>query len=205
MRIALRKLRSSDMTSIKKVGLALVAVFAVSAISVSSASAQLFLAHPNPGNTFPLLILALAQGVQRFTTSAGTIECKHLTGHGIAEVLRSLHQLVTVSYSGCTAFGLAATVNTIKYLFSAHGLVSLENTATITAIGCVVTVPSAKNQNLHSILYLNTGNDILIHSDVNGITSFGTGATCTYAEESAGFYRGLALVFAHGGSVHWDP
>jgi hypothetical protein len=204
-RIALRKLRSSEMTSMKKVGLALLAVCAVSAISVSSASASLFLAHPNSG-TFPLLILALAQGSQLFhVPAAGNVECNHFKGHGVAEALRTLQQLLTFSYSGCTAFGLTATVNTLKYLFSADGLASLENTVEIKALGCTITIASSKNQNLEKLLYLNTGNDILIHSDLNGITSFGTGVSCAYAEESGGTFRGLALGFADGGSVHWDP
>ena len=185
-------IKGAAMTRVKRTGLTLFAVFAASAIPVSSASATTFLAHPNSG-TFPLLVLGLTQGPQVFSTAAGTIECKHFGGHGLAEALETLQSLTAVSVTGCTAFGLAAKITTGKFLFNAHGLISLENTITITTTGCTVTIPSSKNQNLEKVLYLNIGNDILIHSDVNGITSSGTGAACTYAEESKGTYRGLGL------------
>jgi hypothetical protein len=188
------------MRNIRQLGLALVTVCAFCAMAVSSASASLFLAHP------PGLLLAKALLTQVFHTHAGNVECTALKGHGEATSLRALTQELTISYTGCTAFGLAAKITTVKYLFSAdNGLVTLLNTVLITATGCTVTVPSNKNTSLQTLKYLNNGNDIIVDPEVTGIDSVGVGASCAYAEEAIGTYKGSSLVALEGpGTVRWD-
>jgi hypothetical protein len=192
------------MSSIKRFRLLLLAVCAISALATSSASASVFLAHP-PGGVFPVLLLALQTGNQTFTVSSGTVTCTGLKGHGIATTLSTLTQDLTIAYTGCTAFGLAAKVSPVSYRFRAdNGLVTLLNTVSITAVACTVTVPSTKNQSLQTVKYLNVGREIILHSEVKGITSSGTGAACTFAEESAGKYTGSSLLIGDGAAVRWD-
>jgi hypothetical protein len=190
------------MRIVKRMGPVLVAVCAFCAFAVSSASASLFLAHP-PG----LLLAKLVQTQVFHVGPAGNVECTGLAGHGIAATLAALTQEITVSYTSCRAFGLAAKITTVKYLFSAdNGLVQLLNTVSITATGCTVTVLSDKNQSLQTVKYLNIGREIIVDPEVVGIRSSGTGAACTYSEVGGGTYVGQSLVIADTpGVVRWDP
>jgi hypothetical protein len=147
-----------------------------------------------------------ALATQVFKTSAGNVECTalHLTS-GTVETTKAMHQIVTVQYTGCTAFGSSATVSPAKYLFSADNRVNLLATITIKATACLATVPSAKNQNLETIKYSNTNKEIIIEPNVGGITSSGEGTACNYAEESKGTYTGNSLVaLESGGTLEWE-
>jgi len=187
------------MKRIKFVGLALVAVCAISVVAAAGASAHNFTASEVGALTGKSL------QTQRFHTSAGNVECTALKATGTS-ALKSLTQEASVSYTGCTAFGLAAKVSTVKYLFNADGTASVLNTVTITATACTVTVPSSKNQNLGLLKYKTVGKLVELEPTVKGITSTGTGAACTYAEESNGTYGGNSNVgLANGtGSVGWE-
>jgi hypothetical protein len=185
------------MRRIKYVGLALVAVFAMSV--VASASAHEFEASA-PGN-----LTSKVLQTQTFHTAAGNVECSalHLTGGSVTQ-LKTGKQEATVQYTGCKAFGLAATISPALYLFDAEGSVKVLKTITITAVGCTVTVPSAKNTSLTTIVYKNaSGGQITLEPSVKNITSSGTGSACTYAEESLGTYTGTSDVGLVGGTLTW--
>jgi hypothetical protein len=195
------------MRIVKYIGLTLVAVYAFSAMAASSASAAepLFLAHP-----FGQLLLASAgSSIQKLKTSAGTIECsalKLLPPFDTTPALRFLSILVVVDYENCKAFGLAAKIHPVHYHILANGLVVLVNTVLVLALACTVTIPANKNQSLNTVKFENTpaNKGVLLLVEVTKVTSSGTGAACTYAEESAGVAEGTIHITTHGGTIKWD-
>jgi hypothetical protein len=198
------------MRFVKPLGLVLVVACAVCAIAASSASASpTFLAHLWTN----ILLLAEAKSTQRFfTPGAGlTVTCTKvkLSPPDTPPALQALSILVTVNYTGCEVIGLAATVHPVRYRIDANGLVTLENNVLILALGCNITIPAAKNQSLTTVLFHNLPDwSILLLSHVTGITSSGTGVSCTYAEESNGTYTGNVRVFPDGppnSTLRWDP
>ena len=100
---------------------------------------------------------------------------------------------------------LAATLSPGKYELNAEGSASLLNTVTAKALACLVTFPSAKNKNLGTVKYVQTGKEIELLQGLSGITSLGVGAACSYAEESKGLFTDVSLLsLASGvGSVEW--
>src|SRR6266566_6121728 len=170
------------MTRIKIIGLALAAVFALSAATAASASA----AHFEASESSNLLakVVTGASGEQVFTTKAGKVVCKALkvkAGKSTAGKVET--QLATISYENCTAFGLTATISEAEYLFHAGttpgtGTVDVEKAITIKAAGCEVKVPAQKG--LGKITYKNVGGkEVELVPNVTGITSSGTGFACT--------------------------
>jgi hypothetical protein len=189
------------MQRIKLLGLTLVAALALSVVSVSSASASSFLAHPT-GN-----IVGTQTNTQLFNVNAGTVECTTAAIAGTVTVLKSLHQLVHVTYSGCKAFGTAVTISTALYLFSADLKVSVQNDIIITSKtgSCWLLVGPTGNQNLNSVHYANEGADLKVNAKVTSITYTSTGGICG-AGGANGTYNGEARVSSAvaGGSVRWD-
>jgi len=185
------------MKRIKYVGLALVVVCALSAAAVASAGAHDFSASAVAA------LKGTAKQTQVFTTAAGKVECSTLSVTSGTTALLALTQSATVQYSGCKAFGLAATVSPAQYVFSAdNGLVRIASSITIKATACLVTVPG--NQDLTTVAYKNSGAEIVLEPNVTGITSEGSGAACTYAKESKGTYTGNSSVSIAGGTLKWN-
>ncbi len=144
-------------------------------------------------------------GTARFRSASGVVECKSeqlILGDA---PLASKTLLMTVEYSGCKAFGLSATLSPARYELNADGTASLVHTTTAKAIGCLVTFPSSKNQNLGTVKYSQRGKEIVEEENLAAITSLGEGASCSYAEESKGTFLDTALLgLASGvGSVEW--
>jgi hypothetical protein len=102
-RISTRE-RNTMHRKLKTLGLALVAVLAMSAVVASAASAANFTATKYP-TTFTA---ESAKGNDTFKTEAGTVECKaHFSGTLSAA---SEKVLVIPKYTECVAFGLTAEV-----------------------------------------------------------------------------------------------
>ena len=207
------------MQRVKTLGLALVAVLALSGLAVSSASASLFLAHPTSGS-FPALILDIninSKGEvskHKFTTEAGkVVECTSAKSHGIAEFLRALTQKETVIYSECTAFGfVVSSVSPAEYEFSADLKVTQLNTVIITVKSitpCSVTVSPAGNANLDGVHYGSDPADpsrLIINALVKGITAFIKGSECgKVGTTKTAEYVGQSLAWLeNGGKLGWD-
>jgi hypothetical protein len=174
-------------------------VFLAFTIPAASASAHLFLASTTGKLTVKLLTNPT------FTSIAGTVQClgaRFVSGE--VKTLKALALTSTIEFEKCTAFGLAAKLSLVNVKSTAEGSVSLLKTVTATATGCTVTFPSSKNQNLWTIKFKNTNKQIEKTASVSHITSSGTGATCTYAEESSGVFTGNALVGLLGGTIDWQ-
>jgi len=163
------------------------------------AGAHEFIASTTGKTTIKLLTTSVV------TVNGGkTIECTgaSLIG-GAVKTTKSLSITSTTQFEKCKAFGLAATVSLVKATSTADGSVSLLQTVTVTATGCTATFPSAKNQGLSTITYRNTNKEIEKLASIKNITSSGTGASCTYAEESSGTFKGDALVGLVSGTLEW--
>jgi hypothetical protein len=184
------------MKHIKPIGLALVVMTAIFALSATSAGASTFLATVTGELTGKLVSL------QKFQTKAGSIECTGLTVDGLESTLKTDTLKPRFQLSVCLAFALHATISPIKWLFHAHGEVSLEGRVTIKATGCEVTIPA--NQNLGTVKYKNVGGEIEIEPTITGLTSEGVGAACTYAQESKGTFTGNSRIRLIGGTLAWD-
>jgi len=188
---------------IKRLGVALLAVFALSAIAVSSASASpLFLSHPTG------LLLATADNLQKFTTPAGTVECKtvRLIPPDTTPALRFLSILVGIQYLECNipALGVEATIHPFRYLITSHGLASIDSPAVILAPFCTITVPVAQNKGLEKLTFDNNNGGVLLLALVKGITSIGEGLACNYGEDKTGTYEGNIHIKVEGGVLRWD-
>lgn len=177
------------------VSLAFVAMSAAGFITAASAEAGLFVV------TATTQILKKAHEPQKLTTHAGTVECTTDTGTGTMVALHALTLRLTDTFSGCKAFGLAATVSPAEFEFSADGTIRVLKTITIKAIQCLVTVSSAKNTSLSTIKYTNVTSGVIVQPEITGITSSGTGAACEYAEESKGTYLGRQLLATDAGAA----
>lgn len=121
--------------NLKALGLALVAVFALTAVGASAASAAEF--HSEATET----VLTGSQiGTDVFETNGGTVECSEATYVGEQSGTTTTTATVTPTYSGCTAFGFGgASVNTngCEYEFHSNGTVDIQSCNT--AAGVIVT------------------------------------------------------------------
>jgi hypothetical protein len=152
----------------KVLGLAMFAVLAVSAVSVSAAQATEFTASGYPTS----FTAASEVGNDDFKTEAGSVECKgHFTGSssGPSETMT-----VNAEYTGCRAFGfLSASVNMngCDYVFHTNGEVDLEcsgsNKIVITASTCEVQIGTQTG--LKSVALANGAGDITAKANVGGI------------------------------------
>jgi hypothetical protein len=206
------------MQRLKVLGLALVAVFAMSA--VASASAHEFVASKTGS------LAGKALNVHKFKTNAGTVECTTATPKGSVAALKTETQEVEVEYSGCTftVFGTkkATVTPNPKYLFSANEWVSVLNPSTtpivieVEGTGCNIKVSgsSTSNHELKEVKYVTKEvereiegkkvkvKDLEVKSKVSGITYTTTNGLCGSGGTN-GTYEGNEEVELVGGSIEW--
>ena len=128
--------------NLKTLGLAIVAVLALSAVVASAAGASEFTAGSYPATA----TASSAKGNDDFNTEAGSVQCKaHFHVGSLAAASESV--TVTPTYSECQAFGfLSATVhmNGCDYVFYTNEKVDLacpkEKSVVITAATCTVAI-----------------------------------------------------------------
>ncbi len=184
------------------IGATFVAVLAMSAVAVASASAHLF-DSTKAGEA----IKSEALATQVFTTAAGKVECTKLKTEKGTTVQDSKTQEITIKYEGCKAFGLTAKVSPANFKFHTSagegsedtgGTVDVLKEVTITALGCTVKVPAQNG--LGTVTYKTVEEGGVKHVElipnVSGITSSGEGTACTYEKESKGTYKGASKAFA---------
>jgi hypothetical protein len=131
--------------NLKALGLALVAILALGALSASAAMAETGF-HSDEAHT----ILKGSQiGTDTFTVNAGTVKCGQATYEGTTDEKTETTVTVTPNYSECVAFGFVNTtidVNGCTYEFSSHNnnvvIGCGANPITVTAFNCWVTVGS---------------------------------------------------------------
>jgi hypothetical protein len=173
----------------KTIGIAMVAVLALSAVVASAANAANFTA-----SKYPTAGTATSEaGNDDFKTEAGSVEC-HAHFHVAALTEPSKTVTVTPTYSGCKAFGfLNATVhmNGCDYIFySEGGRVDLNCPAgsgpiVITAGTCEASI--AGQANLTTVDLANSGSGISAQATVTGIkyTVLKDGIACPFSGTGA--------------------
>jgi hypothetical protein len=188
---------------IRVIGLCLVAMFTVGAVSEASASAHEFIAKP-----VGAAITATASTNQVFTINAGETVCTALkVTKGTVPAEKSEKQIVTIKYEGCLALGQKTTISEAEYEFNANGFAKVLKPITITVeelgFNCKVEVPVAKNEKLEVIKFANaTASTISLEAKVTKITYTTSGGFCGAGGEN-GTYNGNALVGVTGGTVQW--
>jgi hypothetical protein len=139
----------------KLLGLALIAVLALTALGSSSASAAKFTAAK-----YPVTLSGTQSTSHKLTVGGSTVTCTTATFKGEGKEA-SETQTIFATYTGCTAFGfINATVtgSTCDYLLNANGNIALNCTSgdvTVDAGPCTATLTAAKNQTLTSNTFTN--------------------------------------------------
>jgi hypothetical protein len=193
--------------NLKALGLALVAVFAVSVVGASAASAATeFHAEKAPVT----LTGSQHAGEDVFTTDAGNVSCENASYAGSQATATALTSSAVATYTGCHAtFGLNASidVNGCQYIFHADTKkVDISCAAgkviAVTAPGCEITVGSQTG--LSSATFTNVGagttREITIDVGLAGIKyeehNKGFFPTCKFntVATTNGTYNGAALV-----------
>jgi hypothetical protein len=207
--------------NLKALGLALVAAMAFCAVVVSAASADEFRAESAP------LTLTGKQDpgtLDKFTTTAGTLECEEATYH--ATTATSPASSITITppvYGSCSVAGIPSTVhmNGCDYKFTIDaapattGTVHVECPTTVGPphvtheITITVGFPTVKctihvhEQTIGGIIYTNVGagatREITIDVNATGLTytetaGTGLGACSTSSTQHNGTYVGKATV-----------
>jgi hypothetical protein len=171
-------------------------VIAVCAMAVTTAAAT---AHMFTSTGMGALTL-LRNATQKFTTKFGKVECTGLQQEATITELLTEDIHATVHYTGCKAFGVTATISLALYLFLASGEVHIVKPITITASGCNMTV---KPQLVWTVKYINTGKEVEIKPEVEGISYEGVGALCNGSAKE-GKYEGTSVVGLAGQKVEWQ-
>ncbi|HEX7278554.1 MAG TPA: hypothetical protein VF255_02915 [Solirubrobacterales bacterium] len=187
---------------LKALGLALVAVFAMSALSAASASAIEF--HSAVAHTE--LRAEQHAGEDTFTVNAGTVRCSHVTYAGTESFATSSFQTVTPTYTGCRAFGFVSTTidtNGCSFHFSSNGqsfsiFCGAGNPMAVTAFNCWVTVGTQLNAGF--VVHTNQGGtpiDVTVDMNITGIKYTQHSKSfpgCTNGTFTNGTYTGSATM-----------
>ena len=204
-----------QMSRFKVIGLAIVAVFAFSAVAAAAASAHEFESTALGEATD----VGTSNQVFKDEPKAVAVECAKLKSTEKITALKTKAQKAVVHYEECTAFGFPATISEAKFEFKVNtgatepieGSVKIENPATspitieVPAAGCKVTVAATGNSALKKITYENkAGGKVEVKANVSKIVSkvTGGGGLCgKEGELKEGTYTGNALVSLAGAEL----
>jgi dGTP triphosphohydrolase len=179
-----------------KLGLAVVAAFALSIAITASASAAGFLASKAEK------LLAEKTSAQIFTTDQGEVNCGTVNIlAGTTSTSETTSQEAEVDYENCKAFTfIEVQISKAIYLFQASGSVIIDKLIKIfvPADSCEISVPA---QTVNSVDYETKGNNILIEPLVNGI-HYTQGTHCNVSGAlTNGTYKGHIEVMIPSGTV----
>jgi len=174
----------------KTLGLAMVAVLAMSAFVASAAQAQY------TASSYPTTAKATSEvGNDVFTTEGGTVECKSEFSGTLSEASSTL--TVTPHYTNCKAFGFATatvTMNECNYIFHRVTGESSEVTVncpagkviTVVAGNCEATIGTQAGK-LSSVATSNSGSHVNAQANVTKIAYTVTkdGFLCPFAGTGA--------------------
>jgi len=189
--------------NLKALGLALVAVFAMSALVAGVASAAEF--HSEVETT---TIKASQSNTHLFKTTAGEVTCLSATFEGKQTTKTASSITVTPTYKEChiNFFGskVSATVNMngCDYTLYAAGTADITcptKEAEVVAAGCTIKV--AGQTGLSSVSYSNIAKHIDINASLGGIKYSHSGFTCGTGSGTAGTYNGTTTAEGNGGAA----
>jgi hypothetical protein len=178
-------------------GLALLAALAIVAVGAGSVSAT--------SHEFIASKLGKTKGkntnTQTFKTGVGMIECSTASGTGEIKVLASTTHKETITFSGCTGFGVSVKITAAHFEFNAEGSAKLEKRVTMTpeGLGCEVLI---EPQTVTGITYSNGSGKVTAAAAASGIVSKGTSSVCG-GENTEGTYSGDVVGELEGGTIEW--
>jgi hypothetical protein len=191
------------MRSMRKFGAFVVAIFALSVIGVTNASAAQF--------TFSETGELAGEALEppKFGFNGGTVECSTVDTSGNIESKDFSELELTAHYSGCKAFGIAnVDISPATYLFTANGEVHIKEAVTITVTKtvlsgeCAITLPA---QTVGTVDFATSGNNLKMTPTFTGIKYTSSGAPCGTSGEN-GTYTGPSEIHrVGGGTVSFDP
>ncbi len=193
------------MKNTRSMVLALAAIFALSVVAASAASAHVFHAKPT-GGVFPSATTGTG-GTQKFKSGFGTITCNSAKATGRALATEELTTEQTVEYSGACKDNVGDGVTEpIKALYeiSADEKVSVLSPIVIKINGianCTITIE--KQNNLGGIKFKNNAakTELTVESTTTGIAQLGSGGFCT---NGTGEYTGNVTGHLNvGGELFW--
>ncbi|HEU5104276.1 MAG TPA: hypothetical protein VFU11_00390 [Solirubrobacterales bacterium] len=179
---------------LKSFGLALVAVFALTAVGAGAASAAEF-HSTSAGST---KISATQTTTHLFTSTAGEITCEKATFTGNQTTATTTSVEIAPVYTGCHMIIFGSTIavsiatNECKYRLNASGTADIVcpvgKAFTVTGAGCTLTVGAQTG--LKAVTYTNSGSDIAINTNLSGIKYNHSGFTCGTGSGTNGTYKG---------------
>jgi hypothetical protein len=175
--------------NLKALGLALMAIFALTAVASSAAQAIEF--HSEIENT-TVTASTEAGSNSVFDAAGASISCASATFTGSQAAKTSPTLTVTPAYSNCTFLGVVGVpvnMNGCQYTFNANGEVAITGASctaiTFEAATCKVEVGKTNNQNLKEVTYTNlnsgTTREVTVTPHVIGITYTSSGLGCPKA------------------------
>jgi len=179
------------------VGLCLVAVFALSAVAASSASAfTTFKAKLPTGGTFPASVTGTG-GEQVFTDETGgtPVKCTAATATGVANSTSEPTTIQKVKYTGCKASIDNVHEIVAEYKIHANGEVDIVNPIAIKVEGigaCEIVVGAQEKLKLLTFENNAAKTEITTKAKEVGITSKGSGGLCGGAH-TGGTYTGTVI------------
>jgi hypothetical protein len=194
--------------NLKALGLALVAVFAMSAFAASAASAAEF--HSEGEGT---TVEASQVATHVFKTTAGEITCSTATFKGTQATKTASSITVTPTYPKGTChiiiFGTVSAevnMNGCEYKLYSSGsadvLCPAGKKAIVTAAGCTVEVGAQTGKK--TVKYANNGSHIDITAELTGLSYNHTGFTCGTGSGTNGTYTGTTTAAGNKGKIWYE-
>jgi hypothetical protein len=187
--------------NLKALGLMLAAVFAMSALGATAASAAEFHAA-----SAPVTINGTQSTGHQFKTDAGTVTCKVATFTGTQSSKTSATVTMTPTYKECTAFGFINVpihTNGCAYIFNANGNTEVEcpagKTFEITAPGCTTKVGPQSITGGNTFTNNAGKTQITVDTDITGKIAYNECGSAT----TGGTYTGGTTVTGAGGVAVW--
>ena len=179
------------------VALTVATALVTSVAATASASEQAYFKYSATGN-----LVGIQTSSQVFETSKGkTVTCTTATTKGTIEDLEATAFVLTVEYSGCSAFGfVSATVSKAEYEIHADGEVDVLNKIKISVPLGKCEVEVEPQDGLGTLSYENKSGKIEEKTAVTGIESTSTGSLCG-TSGSEGKYTGDNLIEREGGGT----
>jgi hypothetical protein len=197
---------------VKAVGLALVAVIAMSAIAAQTASAAHDVFH---AESAPVTLTGTQEGTHVFTAEGNEVTCTTATFLGTQKDLTATELTINPTYTGCKFGSLNATVDTANchYIFDdettpSTGDAHVYSDCTtgnikITMSGCTISIDN--DQTLNGVAYDNVNNnggntrEVTVTATVSAINYSASGFGCGLAgiktgAHTDGTYTGNTIV-----------
>jgi hypothetical protein len=147
-------------------------------------------------------ILSKSLERQQLTVKAGPVKC-WASGSGVPATSGRFD--LTVTYSGCTAFGFAnVNVSPASYRYNADGELDLLNEVTIKVLGAGCTFVLKPQSNLSSVAYSNNGPRLISKKTISGITYTSSGGLCGASGSDATLTGDEEMEQVNGG-IYYTP